>query len=590
MSRAEAQVQAVGRRFIATVRSGAALQENAIAILFFVGTALATVGQVNLLDSLLEFGLSTATAAIATLYACALLFGIRAVWRRWATTYSVIGMFVVFIAVGAARLGFLGWLNGLFGLDTLYTNNLLFIAGGLQGVVWVSAASMYYANRDRFVIARSEVLEDQARIEVNAYHQTAFATVLAQGLSDTVAKRVEQSVSHTRELIIDALPLEDSREALRDVAKSLRRAIDEDIRPMSHQLWDVPPAEQMRLTLPMILRMGCYSRPYPLTSGLLVVLLAIAPMAFAMRSPQQALLLLLVQTLLVGTTLSFYDHRVRGRGAAHGFDFWAGIVTAVFVVIIPPASMQTFGWSFEEARYWAVFCSLGMILLLVFLSVVHGLAGTWASVGARARISLSAGEVSRQVHAREMLETSRKLARHLHSSLQGRLMAISLELERAADEGRGDYVEDALKRLDTLLQSPLVGALDTSIPDLVGSLRALADEWSAIADVTMTVDLGEDDHPSNAEMIMGIAEEAIGNAVRHAGAQKVDIAVTVEGADVIVRAYNDGRTMRSGSAGLGSRWLDTISPDSWTLTTTPDGEQTLLQVRLRRALDGAVSA
>lgn len=314
MSRADAQIRAVARRFIASVRSGAALQENAIAILFFVGTALATVGQLNLLDSLLSFGLSTATAAIATLYACALLFGIRALWRRWATSYSVIGMFVVFIAVGAARLGFLNWLNGLFGLQTLYTNELRFIAGALQGVVWVSAASMYYANRDRFVIARSEVLEDQARIELNAYHQTAFANVLAQGLSDAVAKRVSQSVSHTRDLIIDALPLEDSREALRDVAKSLRRAIDEDIRPMSHQLWEVAPAEQMRLSLPIILRMGCYSRPYPLSSGFIVVLLAVAPMAFAMRAPQQALILLLVQTLLVGVTLSFYDHR--GAGVA----------------------------------------------------------------------------------------------------------------------------------------------------------------------------------------------------------------------------------------------------------------------------------
>lgn len=589
MFRADAPLRAVARRFIASVRSGAALQENAIAILFFVGTALATVGQLNLLDSLLGFGLSTATAAIATLYACALLFGIRSLWRRWATTYSVLGMFVVFIGVGAARIQFLGWLNELFGLDSLYSNNLQLLAGALQGVIWVSAASMYYANRDRFVIARSEVLEDQARIELNAYHQTAFAAVLAQGLSDAVAKRVSQSVSHTRDLIIDALPLEDSREALRDVAKSLRRAIDEDIRPMSHQLWDVPPAEQMRLTLPMILRMGCYSRPYPLATGFVVVMLAVAPMAFAMRAPQQALLLLAVQTLLVGITLRFYDNRVRGRGAAHGFDFWAGIITAVFVVIIPPASMQTFGWSFREARYWGVFCSLGMILLLVFLSVVHGLAGTWASVGARARISLSTGEVVRQVHAREMLDTSRRLARHLHSSLQGRLMAISLELERAADEGRSDYVQDALQRLDTLLKSPLVGALQTGVEDLEGALRDLADEWSAIAVVHMQVQLEGAARPTNGEMILGIAEEAIGNAVRHAGATTVDIAVTAEGADVLVRALNDGQSMRAGGAGLGSRWLDTISPDSWTLTTSPDGSGTLLQVRLRRALDPGVT-
>ncbi len=589
MSRANAQWRAVARRFIAAVRSGAALHENAIAVLFFVGTGLATVGQLDLLDSPLSFSLCVATAAIATLYACTLLFGIRALWRRWATSYSIIGIFLVFLVVGAARLVFLGWLNSVFGLATFYSSELQLTAGALQGVIWVAAASMYYANRDRFVVARSEVLEDQARIELNAYHQTAFATVLAQGLADAVSKRVSESVSHTRDLITDALPLEDSREALRNVAASLRRAIDEDIRPMSHQLWDVPPAEQMKLTLRMMLRLGCYSRPYPLATGFVVVLMTLAPMAFAMRDPREALMLLTVQTLLVGMTLSFYDNRVRDRGASYGFDFWAGIITAAFVVLIPPASMQTFGWSFHEARYWAVFCSFGMILLLVFLSVVQGLAGTWASVGARARISLSTGEVARQVHAREMLETSRKLARHLHSSLQGRLMAISLELERAADEGRADYVQDALQRLDVLLKSPLFGALESDVVDLEGALRDLADEWSAIAEVQLTVDLESSGRPTNSEMILGIAEEAIANAVRHAGATHVEIDVVAEGADVLVRAYNDGRAMRTGGAGLGSRWLDTISPDSWTLTTTPDGSRTLLQVRLRRILDVGVT-
>lgn len=587
MSRAEAPARAIARRFIVATRGGAALQDNAIAIMFFVGSALAAVGQLNLLDSPWDFVLSVATACIATLYTCVAVILVRAIWKRLATTYSVIGMTLLFAVIGAFRLMVLGWLNSLLGLETLYGSDLRLIAGAMQGIVWFGAASMYYANRDRFIIARAEVLEEQARIESNSYHQTTFATVLAKGLSDAVAKRVAQSVSHTRELIIDALPLEDSREALRSVSKALRRSIDEEIRPMSHQLWAVPPAEQMRLTLPMIMRLGCYSRPYPLLSTFMVVLVAISPMALAMREPTQALVLLAVQSALVGLTLGIYDSNVRGRGQAHGFDFWAGIVTAGFVVLIPPSSMQTFGWTFHEARYWGVFCSLGMILLLVFLSVVHGLAGTWASLGHRARISLSAAEISRQVHAREMLETSRKLARHLHSSLQGRLMAISLELERAADEGRSDFVADALRRLDTLLQSPLFGALGNDEIVLEPALRDLADEWSAIAEVRMLIDL-HSAKPRNAELILGVAEEAIANAVRHAGATEVDITIAADGHDVNVVAVNDGRPVQVGAAGLGSRWLDTISPESWSLAPRRDGSGTVLEVRLRDVLDAGV--
>ena len=590
MSRADARWRAVARRFVAATHSGAVLQDNAIAILFFTGSALATVSQVDLLDSPWQFMLATASACIATLYSGVLVFAIRAVWRRWATQYSIIGMTLLFAGIGAVRLEMLAWLNDMLGLNTaIDQRGLRLVAGALQGFVWMAAAGMYYANRDRFIIARAEVLEEQARIEANSYHQSTFAAVLAGGLAGAVAKRVSQSVSHTRDLIIDALPLEDSRDALRDVSRSLRRAIDDDIRPMSRQLWDVPPAEQMRLTLPMIMRLGCYARPYPLASGLAVTLVAIAPMAFAMRSPREALALLAVQTMLVGLTLAIYDTSVRGRGATHGFDFWAGIVTAGFVVLIPPASMQTFGWTFHEARYWAVFCSFGMIMLLVFLSVVHGLAGTWASLGHRARISLSSAEIARQVHAREMLDTSRKLARHLHSSLQGRLMAISLELERAADEGRSDFVEDALRRLDTLLQSPLVGALGEQTVDLEPALRDLAEEWSAIAEVRLSLDL-QSARARNAELILGVAEEAIANAVRHAGATDLDIEVRAQGGDVLVRVVNDGRPVQVGSAGLGSKWLDTISPDSWSLTPRADGPGTVLQVRLRDVLDAGATA
>jgi len=223
MSRADARWRAVARRFVAATHSGAVLQDNAIAILFFIGSALATVSQVELLDSPWQFVLSSASACIATLYSCVLVFALRAFWRRFATRYSILGMTLLFAGIGALRLEMLAWLNDMLGLNTMSDQWLRLVAGALQGFVWMAAAGMYYANRDRFIIARAEVLEEQARIESNAYHQSTFAAVLAGGLAEAVAKRVSQSVSHTRDLIIDALPLEDSREALRDVSKSLRR-------------------------------------------------------------------------------------------------------------------------------------------------------------------------------------------------------------------------------------------------------------------------------------------------------------------------------------------------------------------------------
>ncbi len=145
-------------------------------------------------------------------------------------------------------------------------------------------------------------------------------------------------------------------------------------------------------------------------------------------------------------------------------------------------------------------------------------------------------------------------------------MAITLELERATSERSSEAAELALRRLDSLLATPLVGAFeDAQAVDVRDALEKLAGEWSAIAAVELHVQMASPHFVQRGELVVGIAEEAIANAVRHAGATHVRITIEQERCDVRVRVHNDGSVSDRGAAGLGSRWLDSVSPDSWSL-------------------------
>ncbi len=55
-----------------------------------------------------------------------------------------------------------------------------------------------------------------------------------------------------------------------------------------------------------------------------------------------------------------------------------------------------------------------------------------------------------------------------------------------------------------------------------------------------------------------------------------------------ILVVNDGTMTASRGAGLGTRWFDAVSPDSWVLEERSDGAGIVLDVRLRDAVAGEV--
>lgn len=163
-------------------------------------------------------------------------------------------------------------------------------------------------------------------------------------------------------------------------------------------------------------------------------------------------------------------------------------------------------------------------------------------------------------------EERRRVARELHDEVGQTLTAVMLQLDAAArqpgDRARlgeaRESVRTTLEEVRTIARGLRPHALDDL--GLASALRALAIDASRTSSVTVQRAIEAPVSPLSDEQelaIYRIAQEAMTNALRHAGARNIVLALATDGSDVVLRVRDDGRGFAPGSAddGLGLRMM-----------------------------------
>ncbi|WP_330298361.1 sensor histidine kinase [Streptomyces sp. NBC_00503] len=247
----------------------------------------------------------------------------------------------------------------------------------------------------------------------------------------------------------------------------------------------------------------------------------------------------------------------------------------------------------------ALLCAAaGLLLLPVFL---YGIGVLAAARAALARLMLAPGRDDLAVKVTELTSSRARLAaafdaerrrieRDLHDGAQQRLVALSMSL--------------GLARLDAPPGSPLAAQLAlahteagqalTSLRELIHGIhpqvltdRGLPDAVADVADRSpIPVDTGFDlpgRLPEQAESAgYFFVTEALANAARHSGADRITVTGRHDGARLIVEVADDGRGGADAARGSGLTGLaDRVSVVDGRLTlTSPPGGPTLLRVEI----------
>jgi signal transduction histidine kinase len=162
----------------------------------------------------------------------------------------------------------------------------------------------------------------------------------------------------------------------------------------------------------------------------------------------------------------------------------------------------------------------------------------------------------REERRKAILEERNRLARDIHDSLAQGFAAILMQLQAAQREGAGKVTPSIAATIDTavgLARTHLtearrsVGALRPNVgqgEDIPTALRRIADINQMTASMPIELEIEELPRLGDAveREIIGIAQEALTNAVRHSRARRITVrASTVQAVGVRVSVADDGR-------------------------------------------------
>jgi signal transduction histidine kinase len=387
--------------------------------------------------------------------------------------------------------------------------------------------------------------------------------VLQKSDLGVIPDEVRQFVDATR-TTISQLPKETNWV---DIKKVINQIISNDLRPLSHKLWELEDRKLQSFSLKSLFFRASndhFYRPHLVIPIWFLTTLPLYVIDFGLSTGLEMGLIraaLLLGVLLVASQI---------KTSSPSLQIAKLVMTVLafdFLQIVVGRSLLDFEDQTIELRN-----VLAALLWITELIIMVGM--SWALFESGANVKAQLDQVNKELGFRnspaagaEILR-SRKLARHLHGQVHNRLLTLI-----AGEEPREKaHREELLSNIDVVLQSALepYDALITSAKELEETILA---QWGGL------VDLNFEFLPAEIKLtqatwalVSGVVEEGVANAVRHGFASNVKISIVSTDSDVIISIRDDGTGPRQGSPGIGSAFYSAISSE-WTLKNTGSGSQ-----------------
>jgi two-component system sensor histidine kinase UhpB len=164
---------------------------------------------------------------------------------------------------------------------------------------------------------------------------------------------------------------------------------------------------------------------------------------------------------------------------------------------------------------------------------------------------------------RQHEDERRHLSRELHDETAQVLAAVNMQIGLAS-EAAGNAATPHLERARALIDDGIRGIrrvtadLRPSLLDDLGlapALRGLVDHFRDTHEMTVDYDAPDalPQLPQEAELaVFRALQEALSNVARHAGARRVDVALSVDDGTIQLRVHDDGVGLGNGTDGSGT--------------------------------------
>lgn len=427
---------------------------------------------------------------------------------------------------------------------------------------WLIPAIALVAHRLSILQAQREALVAE-RVSNTLLESGAAQTRDNQAALRAFASMAKQELSKIATTVSNAEPTT-------QYAQAIRALVTDQLRPLSHRIWDQENKRISSFSFSEISRKAIYS----FTGARLVVALVYALTAFPsiirFVPPGEAVLrsLLAAAVIYLGFWLmSFYRPK----------KYW--IATCWFVLAILGVSYLTFltgelafGYVQEFNAVETVMAVWLWLTQLTFISAfLAGIRKSGSEIKQEFAELYGSESIDRAVRLSHARIQNRDFANYLHGQVQNKLLSVALGLEKGKATKEElqralELVEDILKSLDSNFKTINSGDIDSEI-------EKLNVQWLGFINIDWNIQQAVRDLETRQRVILiQVIDEAISNALRHGMAKNVRVVARVDEDSILqLEVTDDGIGPRNGKAGLGSTFFKSVSKGEWALSQEPNG-------------------
>lgn len=357
-------------------------------------------------------------------------------------------------------------------------------------------------------------------------------------------------------------------------------AVTADVRPTSHGLWSTQAPEPPRLRAGALIWDSISTWHLPIRD-IAVILCAISFVGASIRAGFLIGMCFAALYVIACLTLMWLSNVLaqRSPGAL------VGIATLFLLpwILLGLAIAIGQGVLHADADNGGAAVAAGSASIVAFgLLLLNKVAGERRELldALQARIDHSVVViVARQELARE---TDQEVGVFLHHSIQSEFSALALRLGEAAvhgdDQRRVEARTEALERILRIQDAAPSWSHELTGP---GRIHDIVRAWEGIARIEMTISPAESGTPHQWRAIARAVEEAIANAIRSGRASHIRVAITSKDSALMLEVVDNGVPavdLARMNPGLGTAWLESIAPGSWSLTR--EDSTTVLRVEV----------
>ena len=454
------------------------------------------------------------------------------------------------------------------------------INAGLIGMVAIPLMSLIASSCEIYASDRNALIAERMLAESQKSESAAVIKSLRSSMTRKVDENLLEVVKNSQDYLDDkGRSLEANWELM---AVRLRKAALDTIRPFSHHMHRRGEERNYNVKVTELIKYMASTVRIEIPWVLMFYAITNFEMMFTNSLWFEAMLNLSLRLALIALGLAAI-RRFKYKGQLRGLTSYfaaLGLFGAIFATVTHRIdALLNLRNDSEYAHYVG---TAWLLLLIVLIGFVSSFFYGQSAESEFLEKQISKEKLEMLILKREEERLSRELAKYLHGTIQSRLMASAMALERAGRKGDKKALERELEEAYKSLRVPSASYFSAPEASFKEEINKVVSKWNDLMKVKVKISPTVPDIASHkAQEIGNVVNEGLSNSFRHGGATEVSVNINGNSKQVYIEVTDNGSGISGGKPGLGTEWFRAIAGSSWSIKPGKNNQGTTLELTVQ---------